>query len=258
MTSPPRRIVSLVPSTTESVCRLGAADRLMGCTRYCEEPAAVLADVPKLGGTKNPNLDAIARLAPDLVLANAEENRPEDIAWLQERMPVLVQTPCTVREARAALIALGECLGGSSADAAHGAAREIDEGLAACHRAASGRPRLAVFYAIWRKPWMGVARSTYIGDVLAQCGFDVIGADIAGRYPTVPEARIAAEAQVVLLASEPWAFSRADAEQIASEHAFGAATVAWCDGRDFCWHGVRAALGLRHAAALRAELARSE
>lgn len=203
MTSPPRRIVSLVPSTTESVCRLGAADRLMGCTRYCEEPAAVLADVPKLGGTKNPNLDAIARLAPDLVLANAEENRPEDIAWLQARMPVLVQTPCTVREARAALIALGECLGGSSADAAHGAAREIDEGLAACHRAASGRPRLAVFYAIWRKPWMGVARSTYIGDVLAQCGFDVIGADIAGRYPTVPEARIAAEAQVVLLASEP-------------------------------------------------------
>jgi ABC-type Fe3+-hydroxamate transport system substrate-binding protein len=244
MTSPPRRIVSLVPSTTESVCRLGAADRLMGCTRYCEEPAAVLADVPKLGGTKNPNLNAIARLAPDLVLANAEENRPEDIAWLQERMPVLVQTPCTVREARAALIALGECLGGSSADAAHGAA--------------AGRPRLAVFYAIWRKPWMGVARSTYIGDVLAQCGLDVIGADIAGRYPTVPEARIAAEAQVVLLASEPWAFSRADAEQIASEHAFGAATVAWCDGRDFCWHGVRAALGLRHAAALRAKLARSE
>ena len=104
---------------------------------------------------------------------------------------------------------------------------------------------------------MGVARSTYIGDVLAQCGLDVIGGDVAARYPTIPIERIASESEVVLLASEPWAFAPADAAQIAAERVFGAAQVAWCDGRDFCWHGVRAAQGLRRAAALRTSLARS-
>ena len=257
MSAPPRRIVSLVPSTTESVCRLGAADRLVGCTRYCEEPKQHVASLPKLGGTKNPALEAIAGLAPDLVLANAEENRLEDIEWLQARMPVLVQTPCTVVEARTALVALGERLGGAAITAAQGLARDIDLALAACHRAWEGLRRRSVFYAIWRKPWMGVARSTYIGDVLAQCGLDVIGGDVAARYPTIPIERIAAEAEVVLLASEPWAFAPADAAQIAAERVFGAAQVAWCDGRDFCWHGVRAAQGLRRAAALRTSLARS-
>lgn len=257
MTAPPRRIVSLVPSTTESVCRLGAADRLVGCTRYCEEPQQQVASLPKLGGTKNPALEAIAGLAPDLVLVNAEENRLEDIEWLQARLPVLVQTPCTVAEARAALVALGERLGAAAVLVAQDIARDIEVALDACHRAWEGMPRRSVFYAIWRKPWMGVARSTYIGDVLAQCGLDVIGGDIAARYPTIPIARIAAEAEVVLLASEPWAFTPADAAQLAAERSLDAAQIVWCDGRDFCWHGVRAAQGLRRAAALRTSLARS-
>ncbi|MFN6194070.1 MAG: helical backbone metal receptor, partial [Planctomycetota bacterium] len=100
---PPRRIVSLVPSTTETVCAFGARERLVGCTRYCTEPAAALRGVARIGGTKNPKRDAIAALRPDLVLANAEENRPDDLEWLAARAPVLVQTPRTVAEAAAAL-----------------------------------------------------------------------------------------------------------------------------------------------------------
>jgi hypothetical protein len=99
----PRRIVSLVPSMTESVCRLGAADRLVGVTRYCVEPADELRAVARVGGTKNPKLEAIAALEPDLVLVNTEENRSEDVAWLRARMPVLEHCPRTVVEAAAAL-----------------------------------------------------------------------------------------------------------------------------------------------------------
>lgn len=95
----PQRIVSLVPSTTESVCALGARDRLVGCTNWCTHPADSLHGIARIGGTKNPKREAIARLEPDLVLSNAEENREEDLEWLRARVPVLVQTPCTATEA---------------------------------------------------------------------------------------------------------------------------------------------------------------
>src|SRR5262245_39659192 len=82
LAAPPRRLVSLVPSLTELVCALGRADRLVGVTRYCCEPADAVASVAKVGGTKNPDLAAIIGLAPDLVLVNAEENRQEDFQAL--------------------------------------------------------------------------------------------------------------------------------------------------------------------------------
>lgn len=81
------RIVSLVPSTTESVCLLGAGQRLVGCTRYCTALREQLRHVARIGGTKNPDREAIAALQPSLVLANAEEKRTEDLDWLRARVP---------------------------------------------------------------------------------------------------------------------------------------------------------------------------
>ena len=111
----PQRLVSLVPSTTESVCAFGAGDRLVGCTRYCTHPPAVLAGLARIGGTKNPDREKVLSLQPDLVLANAEENRPEDLEWFASRVPVLVQTPRTVAEAVAALRELARAIGDSGA-----------------------------------------------------------------------------------------------------------------------------------------------
>src|SRR5260370_22468355 len=79
----PRRMVSLVPSWTETVFALGLDREIVGVTRFCVEPAAAVASRPKIGGTKNPHIKAIGELAPDLVIANAEENRPEDIHLLR-------------------------------------------------------------------------------------------------------------------------------------------------------------------------------
>jgi ABC-type Fe3+-hydroxamate transport system substrate-binding protein len=76
---PPARVVSLVPSWTQTLFALGAGDMVVAATRFCVEPAEALAGIPRVGGTKNPNLREIVKLKPDLVIANAEENRREDI-----------------------------------------------------------------------------------------------------------------------------------------------------------------------------------
>ena len=249
MTRAPQRVVSLVPSATETVCRLGAAARLVGCTRYCVEPAEVLAALPRVGGTKNPARERILALEPDLVLANAEENRPEDLDWLGARVPLCVQTPRSVPEARDSVLALGERLCVQSA--ARELAAAIDDAVAAvaAHDLTHGRVR--TFYAIWRRPWMSVSLDTYIADVLARAGAENVCSAAAARYPVVePEQVAAADARLVLLASEPWAFTSRDRDELAAHREFGAAVIALCDGRDFCWHGAHTAFGLRRAASL--------
>lgn len=243
----PRRLVSLVPSTTESVCAFGARDRLVGCTRYCTHPVGVLDGVERLGGTKNPDRESVLALAPDLVLGNAEENRPEDLAWLQQRVPVLVQTPRRIGEAVQGLAELAAVLGTGEACAA-AVAQQVD---AALRRVEQGRVGPRVYYAIWRKPWMSVSADTFVHDVLAQAGARNVCADEPARYPEVsPAVAVARAVDRVLLASEPWAFDEAQRAELAQRGEFGDARLVLCDGRDFCWHGVHMAIGLPRAFAL--------
>ncbi|HXU23926.1 MAG TPA: helical backbone metal receptor, partial [Tepidiformaceae bacterium] len=99
---PPARIVSLVPSLTELVWWLGAGERLVGRTRFCTEPAGLVEAVPIMGGTKNPHVERIVSARPDLVVANKEENRREDVEALQQAgLHVLLTDPNTVEEALA-------------------------------------------------------------------------------------------------------------------------------------------------------------
>lgn len=240
--------MSLVPSTTESVCELGAWNRLVACTRYCTEPAAQLAAVARVGGTKNPSRELILRQEPDLVLCNAEENRPEDVEWLQSRVPVFVQTPRTVLEAAADLRALAARLELREA-VGHWLLR-IEAWLAAAAIEGLRQRPLRVFYAIWRKPWMSINRDTYIHDVLQIAGATNVCADLERRYPEVSlEAVVARGVDLVLLPSEPWEFDAEQLEDLRRSRAFGAARLELCDGRDYCWHGVRMATGLGRALA---------
>jgi len=243
----PRRIVSLVPSTTESVCAFGVRDRLVGCTRYCTHPEGGLDGVVRVGGTKNPDRERLLALAPDLVLGNAEENRPEDLEWLQQRVPVLVQTPRRIGEAVRGLAELAAVLRAGEACAA-AVAQQVDASLAGVQKSRVG-PR--VYYAIWRKPWMSVSADTFVHDVLAQAGARNVCAEDPARYPEVePASAIARGVDRVLLASEPWAFDEAQRAELAQRGEFGQARLVLCDGRDFCWHGVHMAIGLPRAFAL--------
>src|SRR5690606_2804454 len=93
-------IVSLVPSITDLVVWLGAGDRLAGRTRFCVEPRGQIEAVPVVGGTKDPDIEAIAEGKPALVLANREENRREDVEALRQAgIDVLVTDPNSVAEA---------------------------------------------------------------------------------------------------------------------------------------------------------------
>jgi ABC-type Fe3+-hydroxamate transport system substrate-binding protein len=216
--------VSLVPSTTESVCELGAANRLVGCTRYCIEPAAQLAAVARVGGTKNPSRDQILEQEPDLVLCNAEENRPEDIEWLRSRVPVLVQTPRTVIDAAADLRALAERL--DLREAVVPLLLRIEAWLAAAAIEGLRQGPLRVFYAIWRRPWMSINRDTYIHDVLRIVGATNVCADLESRYPEVSlESLVAQGIDLVLLPSEPWEFDAEQLEELRGSRAFGAARL---------------------------------
>lgn len=248
MSAAPERVVSLVPSTTESVCALGAARRLIARTRYCSEPAAATAGVAAVGGTKNPDLDAILALKPDLVLGNAEENRAEDLEYLAARVPTLVQTPRTVAEAAVELRVLASRLGAPGA--ADPWLDRVDASLREAAAAARGRPPLRVYYAIWRKPWMTVNADTFVHDVLQRCGARSVAAADPDRYPELrPDDAVARGVDLVLLASEPWEFDAPQRDEVAAAGWFGDARVRLCDGRDFCWHGVRMAEGLGRALA---------
>ena len=95
----PRRIVSLVPSDTYSLVRLGATERLVGRTRYCVEPVAEVERIPVMGGTKNADVEAIIAAFPDLVLANREENTKKDLERIaQAGIAVYVSFPKRVAE----------------------------------------------------------------------------------------------------------------------------------------------------------------
>lgn len=239
----PVRIVSLCPSITETLIDLGLADRLVGVTRYCIHPEAVVKDLPKMGGTKNPDLDAVRTAAPDLVFVNAEENRKEDYDALAVDFDVDVSMPRSVGEVPGELRRIGRRLGTEAiADAR---AAELEAGLAALDRS---RSSFTFAYLIWKKPWMTVAKDTYVSDLLARGGGVNVYAGAETRYPetTLEELRTKAP-RIVLLPDEPYPFQDEHRAQVAAflDSSGGSTRVELVSGDDLCWHGVRSIRGVR-------------
>ena len=230
------RVVSLVPSLTEWLVVAGVGERLVGVTNWCLEPADALAGLPRVRGTKNPDLAAIRRLEPDLVVANAEENRKLDVQRLEAGLTaVFVTMPTTVAGAVAELrdlaTAVGDLPGAAALDA------ELVAAVAGAYR---GRPARRVRYAcpVWRDPWMWLGRRTYAADLLGLAGGEPVLDDPATRYPRLELDTVAGlEPELVLLPSEPYAFGEADADELAA--AFGGARVELVDGRALTWYGPR-------------------
>ena len=245
---PPKRVISLVPSWTETLFALEAGGMVVGATRFCVEPATELAAIPRVGGTKNPNLREIAKLEPDLVIANAEENRREDIERLREQgVPVLTTYPRTVPGAVESILRLGRVLDRETQAAA--LAREITLSVSGIEAALGvwSKLRLRVFCPIWKKPWMTFNADTYAHDVLRMMGFNNVFANAGERYPRVTiEEAVAHRPDVVLLPDEPYEFDRDDLEEMkAMLPAALGRRVLLVSGRDLHWYGVHMVEGLR-------------
>jgi ABC-type Fe3+-hydroxamate transport system substrate-binding protein len=224
LAGPARRIVSLVPSLTEALA-VTVPDRLAGATDWCTHPPSL--DVPRVRGTKNPDRAAIEALAPDLVVANREENRRLDVERLRAAgVPVWVTVIESVDEALASMRRLfAEALDVAEPGWLAEAARTWAE------PAPVGGPRVAV--PVWRDPWMVVGPRTFTGDVLVRLGLVNVFAGAPDRYPKVAVAEIAAaRPDVVVLPDEPYAFTADDGPE-----AFPGVRTVLVSGRDLTWYG---------------------
>jgi ABC-type Fe3+-hydroxamate transport system substrate-binding protein len=239
------RIVSLCPSTTETLVDLGLASSLVGVTRFCIHPAEVVRGLRKVGGTKDPDVEGIVDLAPDLVLMNAEENRREDHAALAARLRVDVSHPRRVDEVPALLRRWGALTGTEAR--AEARATEVEDALAALSREAEAVRPWRYLYVIWRGPWMAAGQGTYISDLLARAG----GVNVveAPDYPVVDPAALAPD--VVLMPDEPFPFADKHRPELGA--LLPAARLELVSGDDACWHGVRTLRGLAWLRALVAQ-----
>ena len=248
---PPDRIVSLVPSLTETLFALGLEHRIVGVTKFCVAPAEAVARIPKVGGTKNPDIRSIVELRPDLVAANAEENRREDIERLRaEGVNVYVTFPRTVAAGVETILGLGRVLGAESeADAlARDITRTVSEVEA--NLGVWSKFRLRAFCPVWKKPWMTFNGDTYAHDVLRMMGFNNVFASAGERYPkTTLEAALAKRPDVVLLPDEPYPFAASDVAELKTvlPPAVGR-RVLLISGRDLHWYGVHMKTGLAELA----------
>jgi len=246
----PVRIVSLVPSDTHNVIALGAADRLVGRTRYCESPEA--AHLPVVGGTKDVDPAAVIALAPDLVIANQEENTRVALeALAAARVPLLVSLPRRVDDGIAHLARLARLLELGDRDPARDLVRR------GYQLAAAPPARTRAFVPIWMDPLMTLNADTFGSDVLARIGIanvfgdrlrlyplaadlgktapqDPEGRDV--RYPRITLAEVAArDPDLVVLPDEPHAFSAAD--EAALRAALPRPRIARVSGKDLFWYG---------------------
>jgi len=282
LTGPARRIVSLVPSDTYNLFALGAGERVIGRTRYCVEPAADVAAIPIVGGTKDADIDAIVALAPDVVIANQEENSEADVVKLEDAgLKVYVSFPKRVADGLAHLGRLAKVLGFDQDPAAGARARRvIAEGYhtlrAAVERRAKELP-LKAFLPIWMDPLMTANKDTFLSDALDLAGaVNVFGdrdrkyplaADLGAARPLPPERvqgrdtrypRVtldevkALEPEIVLLPDEPHPFTEADAQVFRGLDIPAAKLggVVFCDGKDAMWYGARALTGIARLSAL--------
>ncbi|MFJ9541454.1 helical backbone metal receptor [Streptomyces sp. NPDC101225] len=219
------RVVSLVPSLTEAVA-VSVPGALVGATDWCTHPVDL--DVARVGGTKNPKLDRVLALAPDLVVANEEENREPDLAALRA-----AGTEVLVTEVRAVPQAFAELERVLRACGAASRPRWLDEAESAWSELPRPRRRTTAVVPIWRRPWMVLGRDTFAGDVLSRLGVDHLHARHPDRYPRVPAEELRAAApDVVVLPDEPYRFTAGDGPE-----AFPGLRCALVSGRHLTWYG---------------------
>lgn len=218
------RVVSLVPSATETLLAWGITP--VACTRFCEQPSLL-----HVGGTKDPDLDAIAALAPDLVVVCDEENRREDAdALVAQGRRVHSCSPRSAGEVAGELARLAEAVDVHPPPGARGGPLPVLAPLG-----------LRAFVPIWRRPWMSVAGDTYGSSLLAAIGVTNVLAGAPDRYPTVDLAEVQGLApDVVLAPTEPYAFRPRHLAELAA-----VAPVVEVDGQDLFWWGYRTPAAVR-------------
>ncbi|HTE25791.1 ABC transporter substrate-binding protein [Flavitalea sp.] len=237
--SPPTKIISLVPSQTELLFDLGLDESVIGITKFCIHPDHWFRTKHRVGGTKNPNLQLIYQLQPDLIIGNKEENRKEDIDILAENFPVwlsdinnlddalqmidvISRITATTDKGQLIIINIRDSFGKQSQSSEQ-------------HR--SSNQKFKVCYLIWQDPYIAVGNNTFIHSMMQECGFENVFAH-ESRYPTTTaEAITAKNCDFIFLSTEPYPFTEKHVKEIKS--LFPGSIVMLVDGELFSWYGSR-------------------
>lgn len=242
-----QRLVSLCPSTTETLFALGAGPRVVGRTKFCVHPSAELVHVPSVGGTKDPKIERIAALKPTLVFANEEENRLEDVEAIRALgIDVHTSLPRTPEDVPDLIRDLGGAAG-CAPDLVESKASLLEAGLAEARLKAQGHQEFLFAVVIWRRPWMVAARDTYLSNLMSLVGgVNVI--EGRERYPEIELTELGAmDPALVLLPSEPFPFTEEHRIEVAERSRIDLCRVVRCDGQLLTWHGVRSLAAIRAA-----------
>ena len=231
--SPPKRIISLVPSQTELLIHLGLEEQLMGITKFCVHPKHLLKTKTIVGGTKQVHFDRIRKLQPDIILCNKEENTEAIVSEAQTIAPVHVSDVKTLSQALALIEQYGILF-----DKTTTSSQLIDQLVSAAQdfkKEIAERPIKKVAYFIWREPWMVVGQDTFINSLLAINKFENVYSDTPDRYPEVQLDKLK-ELDYILLSSEPFPFAE---KHIAEIKKYTTAKIILVDGEYFSWYGSR-------------------
>lgn len=232
----PKRIVSLVPSQTELLCDLGLEAQLVGVTKFCVHPYHLKSTKTIVGGTKNVNFDKVKALAPDIIIANKEENTLEAVQELQKIALVWVTDIQTIADTLQMIHDFGKLFRRTTE-----AQKWIDKISFAYQdfkTFVADKPSYRVVYFIWANPYMVAAQDTFIHHVLSLNGF-VNCFEKHTRYPEIALETLRAtyDPELILLSSEPFPFKDEHAFDI-GQHIHHAKTI-FVDGEMFSWYGTR-------------------
>ncbi|MEM6963513.1 MAG: helical backbone metal receptor [Bacteroidota bacterium] len=246
--TPPKRIISLVPSQTELLFYLGLDEEVVGLTKFCVHPVAKFKAKPRVGGTKKYNFEKIRALQPDLIIGNKEENDQAQIEALAEEFPVWMSDILTLEDALEMIDAVGQLVG-KIAKAELLVEKLIIQFGKLQEDLAAKKDRPGVAYFIWKKPMMVAGSQTFINEMLQIAGFKNIFGHLK-RYPRITEEMlVAARPEVVLLSSEPFPFRAKHVKEI--KEICPNAVIQLVDGELFSWYGNRLLLATDYFKKLR-------
>ena len=248
----PARIVSLVPSITELLFALKLGDQVVGRTHYCIHPAPLVMPLPSVGGTKKIRHARLQALRPTHVIVNIDEN-PRELAerLIADGLQVIVTHPLTPEDN----VSLYRLIGGifNRVAEAEALVARFERTLAELRQVAW--PRRQVLYLIWRKPWMGINRDTYIARMLALVGWETLPAACEVRYPELEINKALLDAaDLILFSSEPYRFLPEDLESFARDYNCPLEKLRLIDGEMTSWYGSRAIQGLHYIGQLAREI----
>jgi len=226
------KIISLVPSITETLFDLGLTDEeIIGRTKFCIHPENSVKNVTVIGGTKNVNIEKIKSLKPDLIIANKEENVREDVEELQKYFKVLVTDVSNLEDNKYLLEVLGKLLNKEeTAEKYNSKIEEIFKDLQSSNKKTCE-------YLIWKNPYMTIGGDTFIHEILDKTGFENIFKD-RKRYPEIYVDEMKT-ADFIFLSSEPFPFQQKHIDELQNE--LPDSKIILVDGEAFSWYGTHLA-----------------